>query len=494
MSNSEPSRRRACVADSAVVAAEALAAAGFDVTVLDTGRSRPGRPPEGVRLVTLPPSPVRLRGPAHLAAAYRVYHWLKKEAFDLAVFPLSRGLLYYAAMARRSGLALNGTRLALVADRPTLCIEKSNCPWPNDPLLLEVDFMEREAVERADALVSSDAAAGEWLNRNGWKRPTLVIDSPTDLAAFASPAEPPHADPPQRNPMVTVCLVHHNRPALLAQAIQSLRDQQYEPFEVVLIDNGSHTPEAVRYLDSIEPEFAARGWRLVRQENRYASGAYNTAARLARGEYLLLMEDDNYAKPDELSAMVRAAQRLGADAVACSMDIFYGDETPAADLQPFRRHLFLGGCATAGLFRNCLTSANALISRKAYEHLEGFTEVRGAGREDWEFFAEVAIRGYRFAMMPEALYWYRASGPRVSDAAATHEEARENNRLRPYLDAIEPPAADLIRLLSGFQARLDSPMHRVASRLESACRGHPRARRFLDWCARRLTRLLPRRA
>jgi GT2 family glycosyltransferase len=493
MSNRDGSRPRVCVSASEIPTARALADAGLDVTVLDLGRADRRGLPQGARVAGLPPSPVRLRGPACQTRSYQVYQWLKEEAFDLAVFPLSQGLLFYAAMGRQTGAALEGTRLVVVADRPTLCSQKANSPWPDDPVLLELDFMERQAVERADALASSDAVADEWLSANGWKRPAVAIKSAADLAAFA--AQPAEAvGPPPRTPMATVCLIHYNRPALLAQAIQSLRDQTYAPYEVVLVDSGSTTPESIRFLDSIEPEFAARGWRVVRQENRWAGAAYNAAARPARGEYLLFMDDDNYAKPDELAAMVRAAERTAADVVVCCMDIFHGDEAPAAGLQPFRRHLFLGGCATGGVFRNCLSDTNAMVRRETFERLGGFTEVQGVGQDDWEFYAWAAVQGSRYAVVPEALYWYRGSGRRLSDNAAANVEAVERRHLRPYIKSIEPTLADAIPLACGMKARLDSPAHRAASALESVCRGRPRARRFLDWCARRLAAVLRQRS
>ena len=70
-------------------------------------------------------------------------------------------------------------------------------------------------------------------------------------------------------PRVSVCVVHFNRPEHLRQALDSLRAQDYPNFEVIVVDDGSTLPAAVAYLDSLEPEFAARGWRILRQENLY---------------------------------------------------------------------------------------------------------------------------------------------------------------------------------------------------------------------------------
>jgi hypothetical protein len=68
-------------------------------------------------------------------------------------------------------------------------------------------------------------------------------------------------------PLVSVCLTTFNRPHLLAQALESLRSQDYPNFEVLLVDDGSDQPEALAFLDRLEPEFKAGGWRIIRQEN-----------------------------------------------------------------------------------------------------------------------------------------------------------------------------------------------------------------------------------
>ncbi|MGA2027480.1 MAG: glycosyltransferase, partial [Syntrophobacteraceae bacterium] len=118
-------------------------------------------------------------------------------------------------------------------------------------------------------------------------------------------------DRPSSHPMVSVCLTTFNRPHLLAQALESLRSQDYPNFEVLLVDDGSDQPEALAFLDRLEPEFKSRGWRIIRQENSYLGAARNTGARHAHGEYLLFMDDDNYAEPHEISTFVRVAGYCG---------------------------------------------------------------------------------------------------------------------------------------------------------------------------------------
>src|SRR5438874_8069165 len=115
---------------------------------------------------------------------------------------------------------------------------------------------------------------------------------------------------PQTQHLVSICLSHFNRPGYLRQALSSIEAQDYPNFEVVLVDDCSTDPEAIAYIATLEPKFAERGWQLVRnKEELFVGAARNLAARHARGEYLLFMDDDNCAKQHELSTFMAVAQR-----------------------------------------------------------------------------------------------------------------------------------------------------------------------------------------
>lgn len=225
-------------------------------------------------------------------------------------------------------------------------------------------------------------------------------------------------------PSISVCLVHYNRPALLAQALDSLRQQTYAHFNVVLVDDGSPSPAAHEYLDSLQDEFDRRGWALVRQANAYLGAARNTAARHADGDYLLFMDDDNIAKPDELAVFAAVARNTGADILTTVSDVFT-DSDNAGGVPNASRQLWipLGNAQGLGVFRNVFGDANALVRRSTFVDIGGFTEAYGLGHEDWEFFAKASIAGANLQLVPEPLFWYRVNAGsmlRAGDTAIDH--------------------------------------------------------------------------
>ena len=253
-------------------------------------------------------------------------------------------------------------------------------------------------------------------------------------------------DSKDSKPLVSICLVHHNRPLLLQRAIRSIERQDYAPFEVVLVDDGSDDPAAIATLDRLAPQFEAKNWRLIRQSNRYLGAARNTAVRHARGEYILFMDDDNVAKPEELSTFVRAALNSGADILTCASEIFSGDEWDPAQNEP-DAVIWVppGGGTVAGLFHNVYGDANALIRKDVFEKIGGFSEISGLGFEDWEFFAKAALAGFRIQVVPEPLFWYRKSTGSMLAETSTIWNLRRVTRL---FAGIDPATLEALLLFS----------------------------------------------
>jgi len=151
--------------------------------------------------------------------------------------------------------------------------------------------------------------------------------------------------------------------------------------------------------------------------------ARNNGARVARGAFLLFLDDDNIMLPQMVSTLVSAAQRSSSK-VAVNGHFLWeptsdisAPPTTAAQLKGLRSWIPVGPAAVAGLKGNVFGSANFLISKDTFFALSGFTEDR-AGWEDYEFHAKAALSGIEYVVVPEALMLYRihARGSQMSFA------------------------------------------------------------------------------
>jgi GT2 family glycosyltransferase len=119
----------------------------------------------------------------------------------------------------------------------------------------------------------------------------------------------------EQHGLVTTIVVNWNGRAYLDKCLLSLLAQTYEPQEIVLVDNGS-TDGSADYVMTRYP--AVRVIRLP--QNTGFAEANNVAIRQAAGTCVALINNDAYAEPGWLEAMVKAVESdPGVGMVACKM-------------------------------------------------------------------------------------------------------------------------------------------------------------------------------
>ena len=293
--------------------------------------------------------------------------------------------------------------------------------------------------------MSAKRTLRDWLD---WHETARPAPATTDAAASTS-----------LRPFVTVCITHRNRPAFLAAALESLARQDYDAMEVVIVDDGSDQAAALEYLSSLEPELARRRWTLIRQPNRYLGAARNRGIAAARGKYVLFMDDDNLARPHEISTFVQAAERSGADILTCVLEVFQSRSPVPERDAPTHLWPFLGGALAPGLLRNVFGDANAFFRRDVFDRIGGFTEDFGVGCEDWELFARARLHGLRIEVVPEPLVLYRQSPSGMLHS--TPVQANRMRALRPYLTLLPAHLRPLVHLAHGDRQNAATPAARL---------------------------------
>lgn len=119
-------------------------------------------------------------------------------------------------------------------------------------------------------------------------------------------------------PLVSVVIPNLNGAPHLPDCLDSLRRQHYAPFEVILVDNGS-TDTSLSLLARCYPEVRV----VPLGENHGFAPACNRGMRAARGEILVLLNNDTEVDAGWLTALVRTFERHPeAGAVASKIRLF----------------------------------------------------------------------------------------------------------------------------------------------------------------------------
>jgi glycosyltransferase involved in cell wall biosynthesis len=103
-------------------------------------------------------------------------------------------------------------------------------------------------------------------------------------------------------PTVSVIIPTYNRARLLGRAVRSVLAQNYQDFELIIVDDGStdDTEGLVKNLNSEKIRY------LRHRQNKGASAARNTGISSARGEYIAFQDSDDEWMPDKLEKQMRA--------------------------------------------------------------------------------------------------------------------------------------------------------------------------------------------
>lgn len=116
---------------------------------------------------------------------------------------------------------------------------------------------------------------------------------------------------------VTIILTVYNKEKYLKATLDSLLNQSFRDYEMIIIDDGS-IDDSSRIIN----EYALRDGRIksFRQENRGPGPARNVGLQAARGEYVLILDADDLFKPDFVARMLNQVKKHTADFCVCESE------------------------------------------------------------------------------------------------------------------------------------------------------------------------------
>jgi len=231
------------------------------------------------------------------------------------------------------------------------------------------------------------------------------------------------------SPLVSIILVVWNSAVHLPRCLESLSSQTFRNFEVILVDNGSKDGS----LDGVENRWPGLALHLEKlDENKGFAIANNLGARLARGQWLAMLNTDAFPEPDWLEKLLRAAgdypefsffasRQLQANAphlLDGAGDVLHISGLAWRRYAGFPAAQF--GLKTEEVFSPC--AAAALYSRRAFLQLGGFDEDFFSYHEDIDLGFRLRLQGFRCLYVSDAVVHHIGSatlGPQ-SDFALYH--------------------------------------------------------------------------
>ena len=210
-------------------------------------------------------------------------------------------------------------------------------------------------------------------------------------------------------PKVSIIMPTYNVEKYFRQCIESVINQTLTDIEIIPVDDGS--PDN---CGKIMDEYAAKDPRIkpIHQENGGYGKAVNAGIEAATGEYIGIVETDDYIEPDMYQKLYNQAKKFDADVCKCDFRYYYGKNKffSCNNLKQIANEDTVFTLKENPLIMKYHVSIWSAIYKKNYlkENNIKVIESPNASYQDMPFASEVYAKGAKITILHEHLINYRA--------------------------------------------------------------------------------------
>jgi glycosyltransferase involved in cell wall biosynthesis len=204
-------------------------------------------------------------------------------------------------------------------------------------------------------------------------------------------------------PLISIVIPTFNRAELLREALESVYNQSYKNFQVIVVDDGS-TDHTAQMLEEYEGRV-----NVVWQSRGGISAARNAGLDQCRGEFVAFLDNDDLWAPDKLEAQVAFALATPQATVTYTDAFQFNAEGQFP--KTFVDH-FPALKDPTDLFQRMIEEyaiplMSTVMIRLNFLRENSLRFQEFAGIDDLFLFLEILRRGGRFAYLPRPLTWRR---------------------------------------------------------------------------------------
>lgn len=209
-------------------------------------------------------------------------------------------------------------------------------------------------------------------------------------------------------PKVSIVMPAYNVEKYFCQCIESVINQTLEDIEIIPVDDGS--PDN---CGKIMDEYAAKDPRVkpIHQENGGYGKAVNAGINAATGEYIGIVETDDWAEPEMFEKLYTQAKKFDADLCKCDFKYYYGNNhfKPCHNIEKIASENEVFTIKEKPELFNYHVSIWSGIYKKEYLDKNNIRvmESKSASYQDMPFMVEVLAKGAKITLVHDHLLNYR---------------------------------------------------------------------------------------
>ena len=264
-----------------------------------------------------------------------------------------------------------------------------------------------------------------------------------------------------QRPLISIVIpVHNTDPAFLKAAIDSVRLQWYDRWEICICDDGSTRSDTRQVLTELQKEMSQI--KLVRRETAgHIVQATNAALALAQGEFVVFLDHDDELAPQALLRLVQTINTPSAP------DLIYSDEDKRDEQGRRCLPLFKPQWSPALQWSQNYVGHVMCVRRTVLQQVGGLFE-GSQGSQDHDLVLRLAAQGARIEHIPEVLYHWRMhaastsvspqSKPYAHDAGKQAVARHLKTRYGEQFDRVDDSAYTFV-----YQPRFRVPLNTLVS-------------------------------
>ena len=232
------------------------------------------------------------------------------------------------------------------------------------------------------------------------------------------------------NPVVTVVIPTYKRPDRVVRAVDSALNQTIGNVEVIVVDDNGKTSEFAAKTEEVLKEYIKDKKIIYLQNEKNGGGSHarNNGLRIAKGEFITFLDDDDEIAPDKLEKQINKLKEAGSE-YSC---VYTGYHRIGESGQSTSDEKTEGSVYKYALARAIYvgSGSNLLIRTDIAREIGGYDE-SFRRNQDLEFMARL-LKNHKLAFVDEDLYTIHWE---IRDNRLTYDQIIEIDK--HYLDTFK---------------------------------------------------------
>lgn len=233
-----------------------------------------------------------------------------------------------------------------------------------------------------------------------------------------------------------------NKENYILKTLDSVLKQQYNDFEIIVVNDGSSDNSLERVKSVKDPRL-----KVISQENQGVSVARNKGVFEAKGQFIALLDADDYWYPHHLNSLKQLIELFPNAGIYCdAYEIMMQNKTIRKanfNIDLGNKPQLIGDYFESSLINPIIWTSSAAFSKDKFQEIGPF-DIKLRTAQDLDFFARAALK-YSIAFHPKVgMRYYKDSENNLAKSKYNEDrlyfiskfkdQEKDNLSLKKYLD------------------------------------------------------------